>query len=180
MKDTNEELFEYLNQPFKLKTVLNSLDFLETDVIQAAVSQPKLFREAARFRVAKMRDVSRAKAQYETIRSDAALKLRRKKETDKGLTEGAIKDRVDSNPDVLKAHAKLQRAYEAEEFAKLLLEAYRMRRDSLRIVTEANGAEVGREMKELRTMIETTGLKKVKSKLRARLNKQNNDEDIDI
>ena len=45
--------------------------------------------------------------------------------------------------------AKLDRALELEEFARLIMEAYRMRRDAIRVIAETQIAEGVKETREI-------------------------------
>jgi hypothetical protein len=173
------KLEEFLVRPFKLQKMVNRLDFLETDVIGAAREQPKLYLEAARYRVAKMRARSKALAQLDVAKSEAGLRLRKKKDSEgkKKYTEPAIKEMIAADPDVAVAQKALDRAYSEEEFAKLLVEAYRYRKDALKIVVEANFAEVSKEFKELRIASETQGLQRLKQRARRKLDSLTEDDD---
>jgi len=129
--------------PVNLRYVLDSLDFSDEDVVEAAKKQPKLFLEAARFRVRKMRERVGAEAKYKTLQASKGAKYRKSlAESGARVTEGQISERVTANAEVKRALEGFQEAQEVEEFSKLLLEAYRMRRDSAKVVAELLGAEI--------------------------------------
>jgi hypothetical protein len=80
-------------------------------------------------------ELERLKADVElTIRNNAAV-------LGEKITEGGIKAHVISNPMVQKGQSDLAEAETEEEYSKLLLEAYRHRRDSLEVVGQQSGAE---------------------------------------
>ena len=125
----------------KLSELINLLTVVEENVLEEAAAQPALFYEVARYRVARMRKRSQAVAEYDSRRAQLSLSLRAKSATaGEKFTEGTIKDRVDSkiiNGPLRKA---MEDAYASEELSKLLVEAYRMRRDGIRILAEARQA----------------------------------------
>ena len=121
-----------------LKTVdelIQSLQIVDENVCAEAVKQPLLFVAAARYRVARMRDRAVAEAQLDELTSRLGL-MHRARATDGKPTNDHIKALVQKNPKWKEARDKLQRAEEKEEFSKLLLEAFRSRKDALKIIAE--------------------------------------------
>lgn len=132
-----------ISGPVNLRYLLDSLDFSDEDVVEAAKKQAKLFLEAARFRVRKMRERIGAEAKYKALQASKGAKYRKSLATTGArVTEGQISERVTANAEVKRALEAFQEAQEVEEFSKLLLEAYRMRRDSAKVVAELIGAEI--------------------------------------
>lgn len=123
--------------------LLKALDFTPETIAQAATEQPGLFMVAAEYRVDKLRARATAAVAHERIRAEQSLKLRAEaRESGEKLTEAGIQDHLAVNRYAQEAAGSLAAAEESEEFAKLLLEAYRMRRDCLRVVAELVGVEV--------------------------------------
>lgn len=165
---------EILKKQVDVEGLIEKLDFAEENVLEATRAQPGLFLEASRYRVKSMRRRAKALFELETSMADAALILRQKKNAQgkKEMTETAIKEKVMLNSVVKDARIRLDRAYEEEELAKLLVEAYRQRRDACRIIVDALGAEIQSEVKLAQIEGErgdmTALKKKVREKFRGR------------
>jgi len=132
-------------------TLIQHLPLVDENILAEAARQPILFIDAVRFRVAAMRRRAQAVAELESKRSRIALTIRRQKDPTgkKQFTETALKEKVESQTVICELRASMERAYEMEEFAKLILEAYRMRRDAIRVIAESQIAEGMRETKEI-------------------------------
>lgn len=153
----------------QLQSLLDSLDLTPETVLKAAGEQPVLFMEAARYRVGCMEKRIRTKAVLETGRAECALRIRRQAEQDgERTTEGKIGNQIDVDfaTNTLRAH--YETAEVEDEFSKLLLEAFRVRRDCIRVISDLTGAE--RAIESLRTK-ETVELDKAKQKVREKFNK---------
>ena len=142
--------------------LIKELSVLDENVLAEAARQPALFIDAARYRVSKMRKRAQANAALEARWSHLALRIRAQKneEGERRLTEAALKASVESRRSVKELRAGLERAYEEEEFSKLILEAYRMRRDAIRIIAEAQNIEGIRGTKELEHIEQRNRLRK--------------------
>ena len=138
-----ETFREYLERPVDVVRLIEKLDFEEEDAEGAAREQPSLLLEVARFRVQKMRRRIQSEMAFDTAKARARLKLRAKKSAGAKLTETAISDKVLLRSSVRLALKKSNRAKWEEEFTKLLLEAYRQRKDAIRIIIDARWAETG-------------------------------------
>lgn len=125
----------------KLDTLIGRLVIVDVNVKNEAMEQPMLFIQAARYRVARMRDVSRAKSELEATMSGLSLVVRAKGRGQERMTEGYVKARILKNPKTKLLQRALQKAEEREEFSRLLLEAFRMRRDAIRIIAEMQNYE---------------------------------------
>lgn len=132
------------------KDLIAKIPIVAENYIAAASDQPVLFMEAARYRVAAMRQVAQATANVESAESHLALKIRNRRDEDgKKPTEGAVKDALNGSPRIKEARAARDKAYAVEELAKLILEGYRHRRDALRIIADAQHFEGMKESYEL-------------------------------
>lgn len=154
-----------LRKKVNIFNLLKQLDFSDEEVVDASKAQPKLFVEAVRFRVQMMRDATRIESQLSLVKSQTSAKFRAKlKERGERATEGQVSERLGTDPEIVSLTAKLNEAEQAEEYSKLLLEAFRMRRDALKVVADVLGAELFISKREFGT----TELQKMKRKLESK------------
>ena len=150
----------------EVERLLKKLDFSPEGVVDAAAEQPRLFIQAGEYRIAMFRRKLEASARYDLERSKHSLSIREEsRESGEKITEAGITDRLNTNPQVITASKDLTDAEEGEEAGRLLLEAFRVRRDCLRIVAELVGSELSLQ-KAL--SMGTTKLEGVRKKLRNR------------
>jgi hypothetical protein len=166
----NIQLAELLLEPVNLGELIDKLDFSEENIIRANREQPSLFLEASRYRVKKLRSRIQAESKYEMQQSKSSLFLRSlKKKGERGaITEGYIKDKVRVRPKVVVARKKFDNAQAHEEWAKLLLEAYRQRGSAIKTLAENLGAEANAQARLQRKDLETEGYEKLKAAVRKR------------
>jgi hypothetical protein len=120
------------------KELIARLPLVDTNILDEAAKQPGLFSDAALHRVEKMRKRSEAISSLDYFHAKLALHIRASKnEKGEKITEGALKERIEINKTHRALRAAMERAYEEEEFAKLLLEVLRQRRDGIRIIADA-------------------------------------------
>lgn len=130
--------------------LIQRLALVDENILGEAARQPVLFIDAVRYRVAAMRRRAQAITEFDYQRSRVALAIRAKRNAEgEKITETALKERVEKHSVVRGLRNQVDRAYEAEEFAKLIIEAYRMRRDAIRVIAESQIAEGMRESKEI-------------------------------
>lgn len=154
-----------LRKKVNIFRLLKQLDFSDEEVVYASKSQPKLFVEAIRFRVQMMRDRTEIESQLSLAKSKKSAKFRALlKERGERATEGQVQERMGADPEIVSLTAQLNSAEQAEEYAKLLLEAFRMRRDALKVVADVIGAELFISKREFGT----TELQKMKRSLEAK------------
>lgn len=131
-------------------SLLSSLVVIDENIKIEAVKQPGLFIEAVRYYVSKMRAHSQAEAVFEEFVARRGLFLRsQKRDSKERLTEGYFKARIQKHPKYKVLQQALFNAKSEEVFAKLLLEAYRMRRDAIKILADAANYEAGRSVMEI-------------------------------
>lgn len=120
-----------------LKELLKQLDFSDVGVNVAAAQQPTLFRYAARRRIRALRQLNEAKNRYKVESAVVAQKIRHEARVngDK-MTEGALEELLFLDDKVQALLAAQNRAEEDDEGSKLLLEAFRMRRDAIKVVAD--------------------------------------------
>lgn len=131
-----------LDGEVSIEQLLEHIDFIDEEVELAARGLPKLFMEGARYRVRVLRKRQAAEQKRDTVKVDAAIEVRHTAQ-EKGykVTEAGIKELVESTPSVREAIAEVVHLQALEEFAKLLLEAYRYKNRSIQVVANLTGAE---------------------------------------
>lgn len=134
----------------KVSELIRLLPIVSENVMEEAARQPQLFVHVARYRVGRMRRLSQLRARMEYLSSRIAQATRgRVKERGGRITEAQIKERVRIDRRMRRLQSRLDLIEAQDEFAKLLLEAFRMRRDALRIIGEGQIAEGRRESGEV-------------------------------
>jgi hypothetical protein len=123
--------------------LIRDLQIVPENIKNEAIRQPLLFIEAVRYRVGKMRAHSRAKAELKTWSGQQWLLVKKKFEGTR-ITNDEVRSYLEKDPQYRALSANVDEAEAREEFAKLILEAYRMRRDGVRILADAEGYEASK------------------------------------
>lgn len=124
-----------------LQAILDGLNFEELAIAEAALSQPRLFVACANYRIKLLRERKSAEASLKSLTTRQSLRLRSKyKSMGEKLTEAELKNLLNRNEFVRAAEAALVDLETEEEYSKLLLEAYRMRKDALQVIAQAQRA----------------------------------------
>lgn len=126
-----------LLKPPSLKSVLDALPIIDENILAEAAFQPGKFIDASRYRVGRMRWRAYISAKLEALESQLGLAVRARGNADGRVTEGYVKSKVQKNKQVRRLQSKVREAEQLEEFSKLILEAYRQRRDAIRIIADA-------------------------------------------
>lgn len=143
-----DALLVFLKQQANIDQLLTSLQFTEHTVLQAASEQPQLFLYAIRARVQTRQQLLRAESHRDEVEARVGRNYREYEESQdkKGrVTDKAVATAVDLSEEVQEARKQVRIAAAKEDAAFLLLEAYRHRRDMIRVVAELSIAE-GRSM----------------------------------
>jgi len=120
-----------------IEKVLARVDFTAENVLAAAEENPALFLKVIEYRVQCLRFRSESKLNMDAKEAEIELLIRHKAQKDgEKPTEAAIKARVLLNPEVKAAKKDFVEKDSLDEYSKLLLELIRLRRDSIRSVTE--------------------------------------------
>lgn len=146
-----------------LRKLVKRLDILDENVIRHAEEQPHLYLRAARFRARKQHELIEADRKLDLAKAEASLKLRKADRDGKPRTEAYYKELVLQDSRVRKYQKRYNAAVVADEFAKQLLEAYRQRAQSIRIIGSVMGAEA---LSEIR-FGESDKARKMKEKIKA-------------
>jgi hypothetical protein len=118
-----------------ISELLTQIDFSTDNVVAAAAGNPRLFVRAVDFRVQAMRKRSAVKMAWEKAQAEADLDIRANaRQSGEKITERYIEEQVLLDPTVSRLAKAFSQADELEEYSKLIVEAFRMRRDCLRIV----------------------------------------------
>lgn len=127
--------------------LIRDLQVVQENIKGEAIRQPLLFIEAVRYRVSKMRARAQAEAEQKAWAGQQWIAIR-KQFAGKKITNDEVKAFIEKDPRYQKLVAAKDEAEAREEFAKLLLEAYRMRRDGVRILADAEGYEASKATAE--------------------------------
>jgi hypothetical protein len=141
MKSKPQTVDALLDEPVDLALLIQHLDFSEENIIMADREQPGYFLEASRYRVKKLRSRIAKESALDSEKAKASLFFRSKKGKREGVTEAYIKEKVVLDPRVQKSRELYDRSLVYEEWAKLLLEAYRERGRAIKTLAELLGAE---------------------------------------
>jgi hypothetical protein len=175
----SEELREFLDAEVQLKKLLVKLDFSDEDITRAAVETPSLYLSAGRFRVQKMRLRLKALHRLDIAAAEAGLRIRKEKDSKgkKLYTEPQVKEKIVLSPEVRMKRKRLDRAYEEEEFGKLLVDAFRYRKDVVRMIVDGNLAEGAGELRNAKENMVRSDMKEMGKKVRNKYRRTYQDED---
>lgn len=142
---------QLLEEKVDVQKLLNSIYLDEDRLIDAALEQPTLMFSSGRFRVQMMHKRVMLETKLELLRAKVAIRYRRIRDGGgkKEFTEGAIKERVELDKRVQVVRKKLDEATALEELSKNLIEVFRTRSDSLRIIVNAGKVSVHNKELEL-------------------------------
>ena len=144
-------LYYLINSMSLVGDLIRKLAIISENNVIEAVNQPLLFIEAAKYRVDKMRSTKAAEGALEAFAAERAMRIRAKgTRTGEGrITDSYVKATLQKNPRYRELSAAIDDAEAKEEFSKLLLEAYRMRRDAIKIISDTNGFNAARGTAEI-------------------------------
>lgn len=115
--------------------LLDKLAFSSDDVIGAEEQTPLLFREAIDLRYQTLDAKFAAKRAWEVKQAERSLAIRQEaKAAGEKMTEGLVDAMLLLDPEVAPLAAERDRAEAADEYLKLVVEAFRIRRDSLDVI----------------------------------------------
>jgi hypothetical protein len=124
-----------MKQKKTITDLLGKIDFSPDNVVAAAAENSVLFCEAIEFRRDALAERSRAKMDLEREQAQFDVEARR---TAKSLGEKTTERQIESMSlldDVIRERLEhFSKTEEMEEYTKLVVEAFRMRRDCLQII----------------------------------------------
>lgn len=128
----------------RIQELLKKLDFQPQNVLDAAANNPGLFKLAIDFRLECLRRRNQMKMQYEQTSAEKELAIRKEaRETRTKITNDEVTALLLVDKVVAASRRQFEAADEMDEYSKLVVEAFRMRRDSLRIVEDLVKDEMG-------------------------------------
>lgn len=163
------DITELLDRPVDVLGLIEELAFDPDNVEQAAIKQPDLYLEAARWRVQQMRHRAKMMSKLERVTAEIGLRVRGQKYSGpRGgrPPEGMIKDTVSSNPRVRKARLKVERAYQREEFGKALAEAFRQRDGIVRLIGKLRESEMSNQIRSVKNRMAADDMSRRASRVR--------------
>ena len=171
------QLEEIFSKPVNLRKVISQITFSEDQLERASMTQPGLYLEASRYRTLKMRKKAKAFLQLEMVRAEVSLRYRKKQLGGKALTEGAIKDRVMVDQEVVTARQAYERALEEEEWAKGLMVVFQQRLSVIKVVTEIRNSEMASEVRQVKEQMATAGMRKAAERYRDKMDSGEEEEE---
>lgn len=143
MKYTHISLQDFLDEPVDLPDLLNSIDFDDEEILNAAKAQSHLYLDASRLHVQKMRTRIARETKLKELTAVHSLRIREKLSDGAGrVTEGHVTAKLDRLPKIKVAKARLERAKLQEEIAKVFKDVFQMRKEMLKVIANLMGAEV--------------------------------------
>jgi hypothetical protein len=137
LKPAPHELFD---RPVDVTRLINRLDFTMESLVAAELEQAKLFEEVARYRVQALGAFTAAELRRDQVRAETELTIRKRAAAaDEKITEGNVKAQIETDAFVRKAEAFVITTRKRDEYSKLLVEAYRHRRDAMQDVATLVG-----------------------------------------
>jgi hypothetical protein len=160
----------------KAKELISKLPIVQENILAEAAIQPQLFMSAAEYRILKMQKVSQTGIELEAAKAKIALKIRATKDDQgKKPTEGYVAQRTEAQSSIKQKRLEYEQARTEDEFAKLILEAYRHRRDAIRIIADVQMSQGGHN-KELNRIVQRYSMGKQARELEERRSKHSDDE----
>jgi hypothetical protein len=136
--------------PITSAVLIRRLPLLEGNILVEAARGPSYFREAARYRVACMRDRLRADMALDIYKAKLGLHIRARRTIQgKKVTEAHIGQILITSKRVQALQRSAHQAIAREEMSKLILESYRQRKESIQIIAQARFAEGAPESQEV-------------------------------
>ena len=124
--------------------LLEQVNLSPENIVQESCMQPGLFQKAIEYRMGVYWRTQRVELDRKVGEAEVMLRLRREaKESGEKATEGNLKEMALADPDLQKLLRTEIDANEEEEWSKLLLEIFRMRRDCIKVVGQLVGTEQG-------------------------------------
>lgn len=118
-----------------LKKLLQKIEFSSDNIVAAAADNSALFLKAVEYRIQAYRAKSAAKMALETMQAEKELKIRgQAREIGERITERNVEALLLIDKEVRNQMEAFNQADEEEEYSRLVVEAFRMRRDCLRII----------------------------------------------
>ena len=159
---------EEFGQPINVRELIGLMDFSQEGLADALLVQPGLFLKAARYRIEKLRILQQAEAALDDIELDTAMRVRNAERPDGKITEKYIEQETERDSRVKEARHRRDEAKALEEWAKLLLDAFRERGSMAKALVQLIGAEAAIDSGFIRGELERMGLNRLKDSVAKR------------
>lgn len=124
----------------ELSILLRKLKVDDDTLLEASFEQSKLFEEVARFRKKSLLTFLQVSSDLDVAQADAAQSIRRSYEGAGGkLTEPSIREKVRKKSRVKRLIKLKNEAEAANEYSKLLVIAFQMRKECIRVAADLLG-----------------------------------------
>lgn len=131
------------NSKIDVIKLLDMVGFSPENAVEAAAINPRLFVKAINYRLECLTEKSEAKLRTKRINAEVELDIRNEaKVNDEKITENHVKAKLTLDDKASKAEHDLERAEVFDEYSKLVVEAFRMQRDSLQVIKGLIGDEI--------------------------------------
>lgn len=142
------EILEFVEKPVDVRRLIERLSFDLDNFEDEGRKQPRLYLEAGRYHTQIVLRRARLELQTEALEAELGIGYKKTVSTDKKpLTDKGVANRVQINPERLKAREKLALAEATEVWSKQLLEAYRQREQMLKMVGGMRQSEISSELR---------------------------------
>lgn len=132
-------LLQLLNQKVDVDELLESIFIDPDNLLESSLEQPDLTVRSGQLRVQRMHVTKKLKTKLNLSRSKVGLRFRAVRDNGgrKEFTNDAVKERIELDPTVRRLQRKVDRAETLEELSKILMEGFRQRGDSIRVIVAA-------------------------------------------
>lgn len=158
-----------------LKKLIEDLDFPEEELETAALHQAALFERASRFYIRAMRHTLQLKSALQEREARLSLAIRKVAQEEaaaagksRSASEAQISARVKSSKTIAEGYVKLHQAETDEEYLRLLLDAFKMRRDTIRVLAELRRSDMGESVVKAKEISASEAAQEVTEKLKKR------------
>lgn len=150
MNPTNE-ILEFVQKPVEVRGLMKRLSFDLDNFELEGKQQARLYLEAGRYHTQAVLRRARLELRTEALEADLGIQYKSKVTKDKKpLTDKAVSNRVQTNPDRIAAREKLALAEATEVWSKQLLEAFRQREQMLKMVGGMRQSEISSELRSVK------------------------------
>ena len=115
--------------------LIGKLRLTPENVVAEAAENPALFHDAVEYRIGCMHNKNEAEMALDAEKADVSMRIRHNaRSVGEKTTEASIDALITRSPRVQKKTRILHDREEMDEYSKLLVEAFRMRRDCLEVI----------------------------------------------
>lgn len=160
------EIVELLEKPVNIKRLIKRLYFKVDQLEDAALDQPTLHLRAGRFQAQAALQASDLRRRLAKLNAKTAIHVRNKKGE---KTETAVKHKVLLYPKMQEYQKRVDHAEAVYEFSKFINESFRERLIVLSILNKLRSAEIGSELRSVKSEERVQHMRKKAHEARRRL-----------